>query len=297
MANVLILGGSGFLSGAVARLAVAGGHRVWTVTRGRRPPLAGTTPLIADRTDRAGFRQVLEACGQTWDLVADCIGFRADDAAQDVEVLGPRCGRLVFVSTDFVYAPAHRRFPQTEVTDHYHNDTYGGGKRAAEAVLEASGLAWTVLRPGHIYGPGSQLGCLPVHGRDSELLERLRRGEPLRLVGGGHFLQQPIFVDDLATTILGGLTVAAPGIYCVAGPDIVESAEYYRLVAAELGVEARIEELPVADYRALHPEHRSFLCHRFYDLSRLRASGLPIPATPLAEGLRRHVAWKLAQNG
>ncbi|SVE24981.1 uncharacterized protein METZ01_LOCUS477835, partial [marine metagenome] len=33
--NLLIVGGSGFVSGTVARRAVASGWRVWAVTRGR----------------------------------------------------------------------------------------------------------------------------------------------------------------------------------------------------------------------------------------------------------------------
>jgi hypothetical protein len=31
------------------------------------------------------------------------------------------------------------------------------------------------------------------------------------------------------------------------------------------------------------------LCHRFYDLSKLRAARVKVPSTPLVEGLREHV--------
>ena len=47
--KILIIGGSGHVSGAVARTALAGGHTVWTVTRGNRPLPEGVTSLIADR--------------------------------------------------------------------------------------------------------------------------------------------------------------------------------------------------------------------------------------------------------
>ncbi|MDP6453177.1 MAG: FtsX-like permease family protein, partial [SAR202 cluster bacterium] len=50
-------------------------------------------------------------------------------------------------------------------------------------------------------GPGSLLGCLPEHGRDPELIEKLQAGDTLRLVGGGHFLQQPIYAEDLAEMV------------------------------------------------------------------------------------------------
>jgi hypothetical protein len=46
----------------------------------------------------------------------------------------------------------------------------------------------------------------------------------------------------------------------------------------------------------LHPEWRSFLSHRIYDLTPLRLDGLKVPNTPLREGLREHVRWLEAQK-
>jgi nucleoside-diphosphate-sugar epimerase len=294
--RLLILGGSGFLSGTLSRLALSQGHQVWTVTRGRRAVPDGARAIVADRKDRDGFARAVGEVGVDWDLAVDCIGFEPADAEQDLAVFGGTARQLVFISTDFVYDPARRRFPQTEDTDHYlaPDDGYGGKKRACERVLldaNSSGLAVTVLRPCHIYGPGSQLGCLPRHGRDPELIRRLRDGESLALVGGGHFLQQPILVDDLAAMVLSvaGQESARGQVFCAAGPDIVESRHYYEIIADVLGVAWRVEEVPVAAHQAAHPEAAPFLCHRIYDLSKARGAGLAVPATPLAEGLRKHV--------
>jgi nucleoside-diphosphate-sugar epimerase len=300
--NVLIIGGSGFLSGAVARAALAQGDAVWTVTRGQRPGITDTVNLVADRNDEAGFAQAIAAAGVTWDVVVDCIAFTAAHMQQDLAVLSERAKHLIFVSTDFVYDPAHRRFPQNETDADYLSEGYGGGKRQAELVLLESdrktGMRWTVVRPGHIYGPGSQLGCLPQHGRDPQLRARLRAGEPITLVGGGHFLQQPIFVHDLAATILSlaGNTDAHARILNVAGPDVIESRTYFTEIAAILGVDIDIRSTPVDAYLAAHPEAAPFLCHRFYDLSWLEVLGAHMPSTPLAEGLRQHVAWLEQQS-
>lgn len=75
---------------------------------------------------------------------------------------------------------------------------------------------------------------------------------------------------------------------------MVESRAFYQLIADQLGVKLTIEEVPVEAYRAAHPEAASFLCHRIYDLTRLRNSGAAVPATPLAEGLRAQVQNLLA---
>lgn len=293
--RLLILGGSGFLSGTLARAAVSAGHAVWTLTRGLRPPVPGVTALTADRKDAAAFEKAIaDAAGPGWDLVVDCIGFDPADARQDVAVFRTRARHLVFISTDFVYAPAQRTFPQQEDNPHYASEGYGGKKRLCELELigaDTGSMRWTVMRPCHIYGPGSLLGCLPMHGRDARLLDRLRAGEALRLAGGGHFLQQPVLAADLAAMALScaGNERAHRGIFHAAGPDVIESREYYRIVADALGATLAVEELRVADCLAERPDFAPFLCHRINDMSRARAAGLAIPSTPIAEGLRLHV--------
>jgi len=292
--NILIIGGSGFVSGTLARLAGTRGHTVTAVTRGQRALPEGVTPIVADRKDNAAFATAIQQMNTTWDLVVDCIGYSLEDAQQDVEVFRERAKHLVFISTDFVYSPTSRRFPQGEDDAEYLTHSYGGKKRQAELVLagaDTGAMRWTVLRPCHIYGPGSLLGCLPEHGRDPQLIERLRQGETLQLVGGGHFLQQPILAADLARTILSCINnPAAQGQICnVSGPTVVESWQYYQIIADILGVPLAVEELSVADYLRANPERASFFCHRIYDLSRLAASGLHVPATSLADGLRGHV--------
>jgi nucleoside-diphosphate-sugar epimerase len=292
--DVLVIGGSGFVSGTLARVALAGGHRVWTVTRGQRALPDGAIPLTADRKDHDAFSRAIAGAGAEWDLVVDCIGYVPEDARQDIETFRGRAGHLVFISTDFVFDPARRRFPQPADNPHFASDGYGGGKRLCELELlraDTGDMRWTVLRPCHIYGPGSLLGCLPLHGRDPDLIARLRAGEALRLVGGGHFLQQPILARDLAELVLSlpGNELTHRSIYCSAGPDIIESRRYYEVIADALGVRLEVEEVPVTVALADQPDLAPFLCHRIYDLSPLRLHGLKVPHTPIEESLREHV--------
>ena len=292
--NLLILGGSGFLSGALASAALAQGLRVWSVTRGQRPLPAGVSGLVADRRDQAAFAQVIASAQTQWDLVVDCIAFEPADIQQDIAAFTALARHLVVISTDFVYDPVRRKFPQREESDYYATEGYGGKKRQGEVVLtdaDTGDMAWTILRPCHIYGPGSRLGCLPLHSRDAHLITRLQAGEALQLVGGGHFLQQPILARDLAELVLSlaGNRKVFGQILNAAGPDIVESREYYRIIADMLGVELNVIEAPVGHYRSEHPESAPFLCHRIYDLSKLQAAGGAAPKTSLAQGLREHV--------
>ena len=293
-ARILIIGGSGFLSGTLARTAVSQGHQVWTITRGQRPVPDNVISLIADRHDQDAFSQVVADAGSEWDLVVDCIGFHPPDAVQDIALFRERTPHLVFISTDFAFHPDHRRLPQNEESDHYLDSDYGGEKRLCELEFihgDTGDMAWTVFRPCHIYGPGSLLGCLPLHGRDPQLIDRLRAGETLALVGGGYFLQQPILARDLSELALScvGNQRTYNQIFCAAGPDTIESRTYYRIIADILEVELKIEEVRVSDHLEKHPEAAPFLCHRIYDLSKLKTSGAQIPSTPIEQGLREHV--------
>ena len=127
VSNILLIGGSGFVSGTLARTALARGHSVWTVTRGRRPAVQGAQCLIADRKDEAAFVKAVRKTDVQWDLVVDCIGYRPEDTLQDIEILSDRARHLVFISTDFTFDPMHRRLPQNEETEYYATSSYGDG--------------------------------------------------------------------------------------------------------------------------------------------------------------------------
>ena len=297
--KILSIGGSGFVSGTLARIAKADGHDVSVVTRGKRPLPDGVTAITADREDQTAFSDALVGTDD-WDLVVDCIGYDPDDAEQDVAVFRNRCKQLVFISTDFVFDPAIRKIPQSEEADGYATEGYGGKKKLCEEILENADFGdsvWTVVRPCHIYGPGSKLGCLPKHGRDDGLIERIRKGEPLDLVGGGHFLQQPIFAPDLCRLILSaaGNADTFNRIFCTAGPDIIESRKFYDLVAIALGVPpAPINEIGVQDHLTENPTGAPFCCHRVYNRDRIKSAGLAVPSKPVADGIREHVDSMIA---
>jgi nucleoside-diphosphate-sugar epimerase len=292
--RLLILGGSGFLSGTLARTAAALGHAVTVVTRGRRPTPDGVVAVTVDRNDRAVFADRIASLGSNWDLVVDAIPYTPEDAEQDVTLFTGRTRRLVFVSSDFVYDPLRKKLPQAERDAAYATHGYGMLKRQAELVVERAKttmLPWTILRPSHIYGPGSLPGCLPLHGRDPALIERILQRQPLRLVNGGRFLQQPVFAQDVVHVILSAVqhTAAVGKVLNVAGPDILTSEAYFHLLGSLLDREVTIEAVSTAEVLSKQPDKAMFCCDRVYDLASLRDAGFDLPQTSLKDGLRLHV--------
>lgn len=292
--KLLILGGSGQLSGRVAALALEQGHEVWTLTRGVRPLPTGVHALTADREDNASVRAAIEGANTRWDACIDCTAQRPTDAAQCVEIISRYTDRFAVVSTDSVYHPAYKTVPQDESNEHYLTDGgYGATKRLMEEVFIGSDLNYTIFRSGHIFGAGFQLGCYPEHSRQPDLLAHLRAGRPLRLVGGGAFLIHPVYVDDLALAILDCIDKPAcyRQIFCIGSPDVVTNADYFRLLGKLLGVDVTIETIPLEGYLEAHPQYSGHLCHRSYDMTKLRSAGVRMPCTPLEEGLREQIAW------
>lgn len=114
----MILGGSGGLSGTLARMALKQGNEVWTVTRGKRSLPEGVHPITVDRNEEEAFAKALNDCQMRWDSV---------------------------------YDPDHKKVPQDENGEAYvHDSSYAGLKRQMEEVFLAaqdSRLNWTLFRP------------------------------------------------------------------------------------------------------------------------------------------------------
>jgi hypothetical protein len=83
--KILIIGGSGFVSGTLAREAMKAGWDVTVITRGRRPVPEGAARITADRDQPPTFAEAVRAHRQEWDLVVDCIGMTPAHAQQGRE--------------------------------------------------------------------------------------------------------------------------------------------------------------------------------------------------------------------
>ena len=113
------------------------------------------------------------------------------------------------------------------------------GEDRVIALCEASGVAWTLLRPTLIYAEGRD-------GNVSRLAALIRRFGFLPLAGRGEGLRQPVHADDLAAAALAaaGAPNAAGRAYDLPGVETLS----YRLMAERvfegLGRAPRIVTVP-----------------------------------------------------
>lgn len=162
--RMLVLGGTRFVSHAVAVEAVARGHEVVCAARGRSGTVARGARLV--EVDRDVGLDAL--AGASFDAVVDVAAMSYPWVLDALRVLGPNAGHWTFVSTVNVYtdtatrgqtpgSPVHE--PLTELPADYppeqEPELYGATKVAAEdAVREVVSDRAFVVRPGLVVGPG-----------------------------------------------------------------------------------------------------------------------------------------------
>lgn len=156
MTDVLVLGGTGWLSGRIATRWADAGAAVTCLARGGRPAPYGTTLVEADRDDPAAYDLV---AARMWDEIVD-ISSNPVHVAAAVDTLGERTAHWTYISTVSVYAASDE--PGADESAELlapagpdDDEDYGRGKARAEAsVRSALGFRAAVVRPGLIVGPG-----------------------------------------------------------------------------------------------------------------------------------------------
>jgi 2'-hydroxyisoflavone reductase len=201
MANVLILGGTGWLSGRVAARWMEQGGAVTCLARGGRPAPQGATLVVGDRAAPAAY-DVVE--GTDWDEVVD-ISSIPEHVAAAVDALAPRARHWTYISSISVYARNDE--VGADETAELHEPAvpgeeydYGRAKSAAEAsVRQGLGERAAIVRPGLIVGPGDPTDRFGYWvGRFA-----LAGAEPVLAPSGQGLTAQVIDVDDLAEFIVG----------------------------------------------------------------------------------------------
>ncbi|MGN7979564.1 NAD-dependent epimerase/dehydratase family protein [Microbacterium sp. 22195] len=155
MTQVLVLGGTGWLSGRIARRWRDAGAHVTCLARGGRPVPEGTVLLRGDRDDPAVYDRPGE---QHWDEIVD-ISSRARHVREAVAALGDSTAHWTYVSSMSAYSDdttvgldeSGRLHEPAQEGDEYE---YGAEKVAAEQAVGSLGERAFIVRPGLIVGEG-----------------------------------------------------------------------------------------------------------------------------------------------
>ena len=146
-------------------------------------------------------------------------------------------GRLVMVSSMAAAGPAVRGRPLRGDEPPRPVTAYGRSKLAAEQVVRASSLAWTILRPPLVYGP-----------RDQEVLKvfRLARLGFAPVLGDGSQELSAVYATDLAEALIAAGTSAAAArhTYYPCHPEVFTGAAMARAVGRVMGRSPALIRVP-----------------------------------------------------
>jgi len=315
--HILVTGGAGFIGSHVTRRLLGRGDRItvlddfndfydpaikranaaefagrpdWTLVEGDIRDAALVDGLFAgSRFDavvhlaaRAGVRPSLREPILYEDV--NCIGtLRLLEAARHH---GPR--NFVFASSSSVYGINEKvPFAEDDPVDRPISP-YATTKRAGELLCfnysHLYGLRTSCLRFFTVYGPGQR-----PEMAIAKFTDLLARGKAVPLYGTGQTRRDYTFIDDIVDGVVAALDLApAFEILNLGGSQTIALIDLVHALAAELGVEARLEMLP---------EQPGDVPITFADVTRAGALLGYRPRVPIAEGLHRYVAWYRATDG
>ncbi len=121
---------------------------------------------------------------------------------------------------------------------------YHRTKWAAEELVRASGLDWTIFRPSLVYS---------AHGGFVAVFRQMSRFSPfLPAIGGGRNLLQPIALDQVANAFVGSLQIPSSigQTYDLCGPERLEFRQVLQGILAVLDRRRLILPVPWAMARA-----------------------------------------------
>ena len=288
-----ITGGTGFVGRHLLDQALAAGHRVRALTRRDQPPRAGVTWVRGDLADASALSRLAsgaEALIHVAGVVSAATreGFAAGNIAGTRAILAAAAktnvGHVIHVSS------LAAREPDLSA--------YGWSKAAGEALVAASPVPFTIVRPPAVFGPG-----------DTDMLDLFRMAKrrviPLPPPGGLSVIYGP----DLAALLLALATGPGAGATYEAddGSGGWSHAGFARAIGQAVGRRVLPLPLPAPLLRAgakldgllrganakLTPDRVAYFLHRDWtiDARRRPPASLWTPTHPTLQALAATAAW------
>jgi len=300
--TLLILGGTGFIGPHLTQEAQRRGWRVTHFNRGKTAAdgVAGVESL---RGDRNGQLDALR--GRSWDAVVDDTGYVPKYVKMSAELLAPRVGYCLFISSISVYASFAKPNDEQSATgtlsdpqiEQVTDTTYGPMKALCEQYShEAFHGRIAVVRPGYIVGP------LDRTDRFTYWPVRAARGGEMLAPGTAHDPIQVIDVRDLTRWMMDLVQSRTNGCFNADSPPgaftmgaLLEASRHASpragtrvtwVPADFLAAHWKAEELDLPPWAPLEGDSASA---SLTSVKAALATGLR--SRPLAETVRDTLAW------
>ncbi|MBC7879575.1 MAG: NAD(P)H-binding protein [Anaerolineales bacterium] len=183
--KVFVTGATGFTGSRVVPLLLKSGYEVRCLYRASSDrsllPHPGIEWVLGDLSDSQSLSSAIEGADALVNIAS--LGFgHADSIISAAKIAGVE--RAIFISTTAIFTQLNANSKKVRV--------------AAELAIETSRLKYTILRPTMIYGNDRDRNI-------SRLIRWLKYLPFFPVFGDGNYLQQPIYVDDVAQAVISCL--------------------------------------------------------------------------------------------
>lgn len=301
--KILFIGGTGIISTACTRLAVAQGHEVWLLNRGQTLHIEGAKQLVGNAYDPASTEAAL---GQHhFDVVADFLCFNTDQLEPRLALFKGRTAQYILISSASAYQKPCASPFVTESTPlanpfwDYSRNKIACEERLMRAYREEA-LPMTIVRPSFTYGETIFPLALNSWQRSYTVVDRMRRGLPILVPGDGLGLWTLTHNTDFAKGFNGlfGNQSAMGNAFHITSDEVLTWNQIYEATARAAGVDSLHFEHVSTDFIcSLQPGHTGPLLgdkshSLILDNSKIkRAVPSYVATTRFAEGVKASIAW------
>ncbi|HSI83008.1 MAG: SDR family oxidoreductase [Candidatus Methylacidiphilales bacterium] len=302
--DLLFIGGTGNISAASVRLALAAGHRVTLLNRGRRPladyGIHGAEIILADVNDESATRAALG--DRRFDVVANFIAFKPADIERDIRLFSGQCGQYFFISSASAYEKPLRHPFVTE--SHPLKNPYWEYSRDKIACEDTCTAAYrnkdfpaVIVRPSLTY---ETVWPIAIGGwNDFTLIDRIRRGGEMIVHGDGTSLWTVTHSEDFARGFNGlfGNTAAVGHAFHITSDEVLTWNQLYTLIAEAAGVEPKLVHISSHFLAQINPAKRGSLLgdkahSAIFSNAKIKQFVPGFQAViPFHQGVRRTLAW------
>jgi len=299
--KILFIGGTGNISSAVSRLAIAEGHDLTLLNRGRRPlGIDGAESVVADIKDETSVRNALGS--RNFDVVANFIGFTPEDIERDLRLFAGRCAQYIFISSASAYAkPPGSPFltessPLKNIHWQYSRNKIACENRLTRAYREQNFPA-TIIRPSLTY---DTVIPLPFGAwNEFTVIDRIRAGKPLIVHGDGTSLWTITHAEDFAVGMAGllGHQLAIGEAFHITSDEVLNWDQIHDAVCAAAGGRTPYVHIPSEFIAKLDPGKTGSLLGDkaqsvIFDNRKIKRFVPGFTARiPFAAGIRRTLEW------
>ena len=280
MKQVLVTGGTVFVSRYVSEYYVKKGYQVYVLNRNRHTQPEGVTLIEADRNAPGDRLRDFH-----FDVVFDITARTAGEVETLLHAIGS-CDDYIFISSSAVY-PEHCTQPFHENTPTGENKfwgKYGTDKIQAEQTLMKEKPDAYILRPPYLYGPMNNVY------REAFVFECALENRKFYLPGEGKMKLQFFYIEDLCR-FMDMILDKKPDehIFNVGNRECISIRDWVRLCYHTAGKDVQFVN---ADASIEQRKYFSFYNYE-YCLDVSRQYSLMPETRPLAEGLKEAFAWYL----